>query len=153
SPAAEHPRAPRSHFTMQLAPAAPGHTHPGVPLRWRLSAATGPGGGVTKETLFAVSCTHWFHLPAGLGDLRLWRAIPLALQRGIFMRRLTLSLATALVAGTVMSSAGVASAAVHVKPVITATQVTFAIPSSPAGIWHLVLTTYPPPPQRLGSTS
>ena len=69
------------------------------------------------------------------------------------MRRLTLSLAAALVAGTVMSSAGVASAAVHVKPVITATQVSFAIPSSPTGIWHLVLTTYPPPPQRLGTTT
>jgi hypothetical protein len=69
------------------------------------------------------------------------------------MRRLVLSLAaTALMAGSVLSSAGVASAETHVQPVITATQVTFTIPSSPSGVWRLVLTTYPPPPQRLGET-
>jgi hypothetical protein len=68
------------------------------------------------------------------------------------MRRLALSLATILAAGSVLSSAGVASAGTNVKPVITATQVTFAIPSSPAGVWRLVLTTYPPPVQHLGET-
>ena len=69
------------------------------------------------------------------------------------MRRLALSLAaTGLVAGSVLSSAGIASAGTHVKPVITATQVTFTIPSSPAGVWRLVITTYPPPTQKLGMT-
>lgn len=68
------------------------------------------------------------------------------------MRRLTLFLASALVVGTVMSSAEIASAETKVKPVITATQVTFAIPSSPTGMWRLVLTTYPPPPVLLGVT-
>jgi hypothetical protein len=70
------------------------------------------------------------------------------------MRRLTLSLATTvLVAGSVLSSVGVASAGTHVKPVITATQVTFTIPSSPAGVWQLGLTTYPPPVTHLGKTT
>jgi len=68
------------------------------------------------------------------------------------MRRFALSLATVLVAGSVMSMAGVASAGTHAKPVITATQVSFTIPSSPAGVWRLVLTTYPPPTQKLGMT-
>ena len=71
------------------------------------------------------------------------------------MRRLTLSLAIALAAGPVLMSAAVASAGIapagtHAKPVITATKVTFAIPASPAGVWRLVLTSYPPPVQRLG---
>jgi hypothetical protein len=66
------------------------------------------------------------------------------------MRRLALALGTALVAGSVMTSAGVASAGTHVKPVITATQVTFTIPSSPTGVWQLGLTTYPPPVTHLG---
>lgn len=68
------------------------------------------------------------------------------------MRRLTLSLAAVLVAGSVLGSAGVASAGTNVKPVITATQVSFAIPASPTGVWRLVLTSYPPPVQRLGET-
>jgi hypothetical protein len=69
------------------------------------------------------------------------------------MRRLALSLAaTGLVLGSVLSSTGIASAGTHVKPVITATQVTFTIPSSPAGVWQLVITTYPPPTQKLGLT-
>jgi hypothetical protein len=69
------------------------------------------------------------------------------------MRPLTLPVAAAvLVAGSVLSSAGVASAGTHVKPVITATQVTFAVPASPAGVWRLVLTNYPPPTHRLGET-
>lgn len=69
------------------------------------------------------------------------------------MRRLALSLATtALVAGSVLSSVGVASAGTHTKPVITATQATFTIPSSPVGVWRLVLTTFPPPDQFLGET-
>jgi hypothetical protein len=68
------------------------------------------------------------------------------------MRRLALSLATALVAGSVLASAGVASAGTHVQPVITATQVTFTIPSSPTGVWRLVLTNYPPPTHFLGET-
>jgi len=71
----------------------------------------------------------------------------------MLMRRLTLSLAaTALVVGSVLSSAGIASAGTHAKPVITATQVTFTIPSTPTGVWRLVLTTYPPPVQKLGMT-
>jgi hypothetical protein len=49
------------------------------------------------------------------------------------MRRLTLFLATALVVGTVVSLAGIASAGTHVKPVVTATQTSFTIPSSPTG--------------------
>jgi hypothetical protein len=69
------------------------------------------------------------------------------------MRRLALSVAaTGLMVGTVLGSAGIASAGTHAKPVITATQVTFTIPSSPAGVWRLVLTTYPPPTQKLGMT-
>jgi hypothetical protein len=68
------------------------------------------------------------------------------------MRRLALALGTVLVAGSVMSSAGVASAQTHVRPVITATQVTFTIPSTPSGVWRLVLTTYPPPTHKLGET-
>jgi hypothetical protein len=68
------------------------------------------------------------------------------------MRRLALALGTVLVAGSVLSTAGVASAGTHVKPVITATQVTFTIPSTPSGVWRLVLTTYPPPVQKLGMT-
>ena len=67
------------------------------------------------------------------------------------MRRLVLSLAaTGLVAGSVLSSAGMASAGTHVKPTITATQATFTIPSSPTGVWQLGLTTYPPPVTHLG---
>ncbi len=66
------------------------------------------------------------------------------------MRRLTLFLASALVVGSVVSSAGVASAGSHVRPVITATKVSFTIPATPSGIWRLVLTTYPPPTQILG---
>ena len=51
------------------------------------------------------------------------------------MRRLVLSLATVLVAGgAVLGVAGVASAGSHVKPVITATQVSFTIPASPTGV-------------------
>lgn len=68
------------------------------------------------------------------------------------MRRLALWLAIVVVAGSVLSSTGIASAGTQAKPVITATQVTFAIPSSPTGVWRLVLTTYPPPVQRLGET-
>jgi hypothetical protein len=69
------------------------------------------------------------------------------------MRRFGLSLAAVgLVVGSVLGSAGAASAGTHVKPVITATQVTFTIPSSPAGVWRLVITTYPPPTQKLGMT-
>src|SRR5215813_1175516 len=66
------------------------------------------------------------------------------------MRRLALALGTILVAGSVLSTAGIASAGTHVKPVITATQVTFTIPSSPTGVWQLGLTTYPPPVTHLG---
>jgi len=67
------------------------------------------------------------------------------------MRRLALALGTVLVAGSVMSMTGVASAAeTHVKPVITATQVTFTIPDTPVGVWQLGLTTYPPPVTHLG---
>ena len=67
------------------------------------------------------------------------------------MRRLALSLAASgLVVGSVLSSAGTASAGTHVKPVITATQVTFTIPSTPTGVWQLGLTTYPPPVTHLG---
>jgi len=69
------------------------------------------------------------------------------------MRRLALPLATALVAVFVIGSAGVASAGTKVHPVITATQVTFDIPASPSGVWRLVLTTYPPPTQHVGSTT
>ena len=68
------------------------------------------------------------------------------------MRRFALPVAAILVAGSVLSSAAVASAGTGVKPVITATQVTFAIPSSPTGVWRLVLTSYPPPTQFLGET-
>jgi hypothetical protein len=67
------------------------------------------------------------------------------------MRRLALSLAaTGLVVGSVLGSAGVASAGTHVKPTITATQASFTIPSSPTGVWQLGLTTYPPPVTHLG---
>jgi len=67
------------------------------------------------------------------------------------MRRLALAVGTTvLVAGAVLSSAGVASAGIHVKPVITATEVTFTIPSTPTGVWQLGLTTYPPPVTHLG---
>jgi hypothetical protein len=67
------------------------------------------------------------------------------------MRRLALSLAaTGLVIGSVLSSAGMASAGTHVKPVITATQASFTIPSTPTGVWQLGLTTYPPPVTHLG---
>jgi len=68
------------------------------------------------------------------------------------MRRWALALGTVLVAGSVLSTAGTASAETHAKPVITATQVTFTIPSTPQGVWRLVLTTYPPPVQKLGMT-
>jgi len=67
------------------------------------------------------------------------------------MRRLALALAaTGLVVGSVLSSAGMASAGTHVKPTITATQASFTIPSSPTGVWQLGLTTYPPPVTHLG---
>jgi hypothetical protein len=67
------------------------------------------------------------------------------------MRRLAVALGTLLVAGSVLSTAGVASAAgTHVKPTITATQASFTIPSSPTGVWQLGLTTYPPPVTHLG---
>jgi len=67
------------------------------------------------------------------------------------MRRLALALGTLLVAGSVMSMTGEASATLlHVKPVITATEATFTIPSSPTGVWQLGLTTYPPPVTHLG---
>src|SRR5215831_13250667 len=66
------------------------------------------------------------------------------------MRRLALALGTILVAGSVLSTAGVASAGIHVKPVITATEVTFTIPSTPTGVWQLGLTTFPPPVTHLG---
>lgn len=67
------------------------------------------------------------------------------------MRRFVLSLAaTGLVVGSVLSSAGMASAGTHVKPTITATQASFTIPSSPTGVWQLGLTTYPPPVTHLG---
>jgi hypothetical protein len=35
---------------------------------------------------------------------------------------------------------------------ITASQATFVIPASPAGIWQMTLTTFPPPEQHLGET-
>jgi hypothetical protein len=66
------------------------------------------------------------------------------------MRRLALALGTVLVAGSIMSMAGVASAEIHVKPTITATQASFTIPSTPVGVWQLGLTTYPPPVTHLG---
>ena len=67
------------------------------------------------------------------------------------MRRLMFSLAAVLVAGSVLGSAGVASAGTaHVKPVITSTQVSFTIPASPVGTWQLGLTTFPPPVTHLG---
>jgi len=67
------------------------------------------------------------------------------------MRRLALALGTLLVAGSVMSMTGEASATLlHVKPIITATEATFTIPSSPTGVWQLGLTTYPPPVTHLG---
>ncbi len=69
------------------------------------------------------------------------------------MRRLALFLATAVVVGTVVSSAGIASAGTHVKPVVTATQASFTIPSTPTGVWRLSVTTWPPPNQLLGQTS
>jgi hypothetical protein len=68
------------------------------------------------------------------------------------MRRLTLSLATALVAASLVSSVGVASAGTHPKPVLTASQASFTIPSSPVGVWRLTLTVYPAPFQHLGQT-
>jgi len=69
------------------------------------------------------------------------------------MRRLALPLATVLVAGSVLASAGIALAGTHVKPVITATQVTLTIPSSPQGVWELKLTTNPAPHQLLGEVT
>jgi hypothetical protein len=71
------------------------------------------------------------------------------------MRRLTLALATAgLVVGSVIGSAGIASAGTRVPPVITATQVTFTIPSQPTGVWQLNLfTKHSTPNQRLGTTT
>jgi hypothetical protein len=64
------------------------------------------------------------------------------------MKRLALALGTLVVAGFVLGTAGVAYA--NVKPVITATEVTFTIPSTPTGVWQLGLTTYPPPVTHLG---
>jgi len=73
---------------------------------------------------------------------------------GGFMRRLMLALSTVLVVGSVIGSAGTASAATHVPPVITATQVTFTIPSQPTGVWELNLfTKHSTPNQRLGQTT
>lgn len=70
------------------------------------------------------------------------------------MRRLTLPLATLLVAGSVVLSAGTASAGTRVTPVITATQVTFAVPASPTGVYQLTLNTVNSTPnQRLGRTT
>lgn len=66
------------------------------------------------------------------------------------MRRFALALGTLLVAGSVLGTAGVASAGTHVKPTITATEASFTIPSSPTGVWQLGLTTYPPPVTHLG---
>jgi hypothetical protein len=70
------------------------------------------------------------------------------------MRRLTFSLATVLVAGMALTSAGVASAATpstHVRPVLTATQATFTIPATPAGVWQMTLNTKNSTPnKRLG---
>ena len=67
------------------------------------------------------------------------------------MRRFVLSLAaTGLVVGSVLSSAGMASAGTHIEPTITAAQASFTIPSSPTGVWQLGLTTYPPPVTHLG---
>jgi hypothetical protein len=67
------------------------------------------------------------------------------------MRRLALAVGTTvLVVGSVLSSAGVAAAGTHVKPVITATGVTFTIPATPTGVWQLGLTTFPPPVTHLG---
>ena len=70
------------------------------------------------------------------------------------MRRLALSLSTVLVAGSVLvsgavASAGAASAASHVKPVITATEVTFTIPSTPTGLWRMSLNTKNGMPNQL----
>ena len=68
------------------------------------------------------------------------------------MRRAMLFLASALVAGSVLASTGVASA--QVLPVITATQVTFTIPSSPVGVWQMTLNTKNQTPnERLGRTT
>ena len=71
------------------------------------------------------------------------------------MRRWAFLLAIpALVAGSVLASAGVASAGTHAPPVITATQVTFTIPASPAGVWQMTLNTKnTTPSQRLGRTT
>jgi len=73
------------------------------------------------------------------------------------MRRLALLLATtALAVGSVLASAGAASAAPtnHVPPTITATQATFTIPSSPTGLWQMTLNTKNSTPnQRLGRTT
>lgn len=70
------------------------------------------------------------------------------------MRRLTLLLATALVAATVIGSAVAASAATsavkNVKPSITAQQVTFTIPDTPTGTWRLRLTNTVKPKIHLG---
>jgi hypothetical protein len=70
------------------------------------------------------------------------------------MRRLTLALGAIVVLGSVVYSAGTASAGTRVPPVITATQVTFTIPSQPAGVWELNLfTKHSTPNQHLGSTT
>jgi hypothetical protein len=70
------------------------------------------------------------------------------------MRRLTLLLASALVVGSVIGSAGIASAGTHVKPTITATQASFTIPSAPTGVWQLSLyTKHSTPNQTLGRTT
>src|SRR5215472_5374055 len=65
------------------------------------------------------------------------------------MRRLALSLATVLVVGSVLASAGVASAGTHVPPQITATQATFTIPSTPTGVWRMSLNTKNSTPNQL----
>jgi hypothetical protein len=66
------------------------------------------------------------------------------------MRRLTLSVATVLVAGSVFGSAAVASAGTHVRPTINATTASFTIPASPTGVWELKITTNPAPHTILG---
>ena len=71
------------------------------------------------------------------------------------MRRFAFLLGVILVTGSVLGSTGTASAGTHhVPPVITATQVTFTIPSSPAGVWQLNLfTKHSTPNQFLGHTT
>src|SRR6516225_10472368 len=107
---------------------------------------------VTVKVSLAFLCTYWFHPQQGERGTFTTRGRFLLPSKGEFcMRRLALALGAVLVVGSVLGTAGVASASVpHVKPVITATEVTFTIPSSPTGVWQLGLTTYPPPVTHLG---